>query len=163
MQWKWPWQRWLLWKCLEQLGTTYLSLFLPSPGLTPSPILLYCLDVSLYYWMSLASPIQFPWWLCGKESAHQCRIWCRIRGLDSWVRKIPLKRKRQPTPAFVPGKSHGKRSLVGYRPWGHKESGTSWWLNNKSKNQSLPSPVSAANSGSTAKESSTRTNDDRVL
>ena len=28
----------------------------------------------------------------------------------------------QPTPAFPPGESHGQRSLVGYRLWGHKES-----------------------------------------
>ena len=30
--------------------------------------------------------------------------------------------KWQPTPVFLPGKYHGWRSLVGYRPWGHKES-----------------------------------------
>jgi len=29
----------------------------------------------------------------------------------------------QPTPVFLPGKSQGWRSLVGYSPWGHKESG----------------------------------------
>ena len=28
----------------------------------------------------------------------------------------------QPTPVFMPGKSHGPRSLGGYSPWGHKES-----------------------------------------
>ena len=28
----------------------------------------------------------------------------------------------QPTTVFMPGKSHGPRSLVGYNPWGHKES-----------------------------------------
>ena len=39
-----------------------------------------------------------------------------------WVRKIPWRRACQPTPAFFPGKSHGQRSLVGYSPWGHKES-----------------------------------------
>ena len=27
----------------------------------------------------------------------------------------------QPTPVFLPGESHGERSLVGYSPWGHKE------------------------------------------
>ena len=32
------------------------------------------------------------------------------------------RRKWQPTPVFLPGKSHGRRSLVGYSPWGHKES-----------------------------------------
>ena len=29
---------------------------------------------------------------------------------------------RQPTPVFLPGESHGQRTLVGYSPWGHKES-----------------------------------------
>ena len=32
------------------------------------------------------------------------------------------RRKWQPTPVFLPGKSHGQRSLVGYCPWGRKES-----------------------------------------
>ena len=32
-----------------------------------------------------------------------------------------LGRKWQPTPVFLPGKSHAQRSLVGYSPWGHKE------------------------------------------
>ena len=36
----------------------------------------------------------------------------------------PRIRKWQPTPVFLPGKSHGPRSLVGYRPWGRKESDT---------------------------------------
>ena len=34
------------------------------------------------------------------------------------------RRKWQPTPVLFPGKSHGQRSLVGYRPWGRKESDT---------------------------------------
>ena len=38
-----------------------------------------------------------------------------------WVEKIPWHRKWQPTPIFLPGESHGQRSLVGYSPWGHKE------------------------------------------
>ena len=46
------------------------------------------------------------------------------RHLDSWVRKIPWRRKWQSTPALLPGKSHGWRSLIGYSPWGHKESDT---------------------------------------
>ena len=32
----------------------------------------------------------------------------------------PRKRKWQPTPVFLPGKSPGQRSLVGYRAWDHK-------------------------------------------
>ena len=45
----------------------------------------------------------------------------------TWVRslrKIPWRRKWQPTPALLPGESHGRRSLVGYSPWGCKESDT---------------------------------------
>ena len=41
---------------------------------------------------------------------------------DPWLGKIPWKRKRQPTPVILPGKLHGQRSLVGYSPWGRKES-----------------------------------------
>ena len=37
-------------------------------------------------------------------------------------------RKWQPTPVFLPGKSHGQRSLAGYSPWGHKESDMTQWL-----------------------------------
>ena len=41
--------------------------------------------------------------------------------VPSLGRKIPLRRKWQPTPVFLPGESHGPRSLVGCGPWGHKE------------------------------------------
>ena len=44
--------------------------------------------------------------------------------IDPWVGKIPLRRKRQPTAVFLPGESHGWRSLVGYSPRGCKESDT---------------------------------------
>jgi len=38
------------------------------------------------------------WWLSGKESTCQCRL-----GFHSWVGTIPWRRKRQPTPLFLPG------------------------------------------------------------
>ena len=38
------------------------------------------------------------------------------------------RRKWQPTPVFLPAKSHGWRSLVGYSPWGREESDTAEWL-----------------------------------
>ena len=40
------------------------------------------------------------------------------------VRKMPWRRKWQPTSVFLPGESHGQRNLVGYSPWGSKESDT---------------------------------------
>ena len=45
----------------------------------------------------------------------------RRPGFNLWVGKIPWRRKLQLTPVFLPGESHGQRSLVGYCPWGHKE------------------------------------------
>ena len=59
-------------------------------------------------------------WFSGKESTCQCRR-CRF---DPWVGKVPWRRKWQPTPLFLPGKSHGHRSLAGYSPRGCKESDT---------------------------------------
>ena len=58
-------------------------------------------DFSLYYF----------------ETAYQCQRW----EFDPWVGKIPWRRKWQPIPVFLPGKSHRQRSLVGYSPWGHKK------------------------------------------
>ena len=58
--------------------------------------------------------------------ASQAALWsritcqCRRFGFDPWVRKIPRKRKWQPTPKFLPGKSYGQRSLEGYSPQGRK-------------------------------------------
>ena len=57
-----------------------------------------------------------PRWLSNKEPACQC--WRHRRHVyDPWVRKIHCRRKWQPTPVFLPGKSHGQRSMVGYSPW----------------------------------------------
>ena len=52
----------------------------------------------------------------GKES-RRCKR-CRF---DPWVRKIPWRKEWQPTPVFLPGKSHGQTSLLGDSPLGHKE------------------------------------------
>ena len=59
------------------------------------------------------------WGLNGKASACQCRR-C---GFDPWVRKIPWRRKWQSTLVFLPGNSHGQRSLLGYSPWDCKNVG----------------------------------------
>ena len=48
----------------------------------------------------------------------------QVTRVQSLSQKIPWRRKWQPTPVFLPGKSHGQRSLVGYSPWGCKESYT---------------------------------------
>ena len=55
----------------------------------------------------------FPGGASGEESACQCRRCKRLKrcGFDPCVRKIPWRRRWQPTPVFLPGKSHGQRSL----------------------------------------------------
>ena len=40
------------------------------------------------------------------------------------LRRSPWRKKWQPPPVFLPGKSHGRRILVGYRLWGRQELGT---------------------------------------
>ena len=66
----------------------------------------------------------------------QVAQWVRIRlqsrrlrrcGFAPWIMTIPGRRAWQPTPAFLPGKSHGQRSLAGYRP-SVAESDTTEWL-----------------------------------
>ena len=58
----------------------------------------------------MLSMIGLPLWLSGKEYV------CSAGAVGS----IPWRRKWQPTPVFLSGKSHGQRRLVGYHPWGHK-------------------------------------------
>ena len=51
-------------------------------------------------------------------------LYCRRPGFDPCVGKIPWRRKWQSIPVFLPGESHGQRSLAGRSPQGHKESDT---------------------------------------
>ena len=60
------------------------------------------------------------WWLRQESVCLQCGR----PGFNPWVRKIPWRRPWQPTPVLLPGKTHGWRSMVGYSPWGRKESDT---------------------------------------
>ena len=77
---------------------------------------------------------------------HWAEFDCNMRPrFNPWVGKILWRRAEQPTPVFLPGESHGQRSLAGYRPWeGHKEAdttetkwktGTKW---NKTQGRDLP-------------------------
>ena len=53
------------------------------------------------------------------KNVPECRRHRRRRS-NPWVGKIPWRSKWQPIPVFLPGKSHGQRSLVGYNPWDYK-------------------------------------------
>ena len=67
----------------------------------------------------LASCVKLIWPIAW-NTAHKTNA----PGFGHWVGKIPWRRAMQPPPAFLPGESHGPRSLVGYSPWGPKESDT---------------------------------------
>ena len=62
----------------------------------------------------------FPVCATVKESACQCRRHKRHR-FNHWFGKIPWRRVWQPTPIFLPGESHGQRSLAAYSQEGHTE------------------------------------------
>ena len=66
----------------------------------------------------LLNRVRLPRWLNDQQSTCQCRKY----EFDPWLRKISWRRTWQPTPVFLPGKSYGQGSLVGYSPWGPKES-----------------------------------------
>ena len=72
-------------------------------------------NLRLHFIIGIHTFIGFPNGSARKEPTCQCR---RRRFLG-W--EDPLEKERQPTPVFLPGKSHGQRSLVGYSPSGHKE------------------------------------------
>ena len=67
------------------------------------------------------SAYSFPGGSDGKESANNTGN-IRDVGLISGLGRFPWRRAWLPTPVFLPGESHGQRSLVGYSPFGHRES-----------------------------------------
>ena len=91
-------------------------------------------DLDLPLTWSLAF-YHFPW------ASHIAQLVKNLPAMqETWVRFLgwedPWRRKWQPTPVFLPGEFHGQRSLVGYSPWGRKESDTTerlhfslstWW------------------------------------
>ena len=70
--------------------------------------------------MQLYNGVDFPGGSDSKASVYNVGDLGSIPGLG----RSPWRRKWQPTPVLLPGKSHGQRSLVDYCPWGRKESDT---------------------------------------
>ena len=84
----------------------------------------FCTFLLLWvYSMLMVLVLDVPGGASCKEPTCRCRRPKR-QGFDPWVGKIPWRRAWQPTPVFLPGESHGQRSLVGYSSWSLKESDT---------------------------------------
>ena len=100
----------------------FMMIFMMSkvPTITNCPLILIpCfLDCShertLRFWASQVA----QWW--------RILLQCKKLGFSLWVGKIPWRKKWQPTPVFLPVKSHGQKSLEGYSPWGRKRIGQNW-------------------------------------
>ena len=112
---------------------------LPDPGIEPASLMSPILAGGFFitetprksHYISEVTGIKgLLWWLSGKESAQHCRR----PGFHPWVRKTPWRRKWQPTPVFLPVKSQGQWSLVGYSPWSRKELDMTQQLDNNNKN-----------------------------
>ena len=103
-----------------------LTLFEPVDcSMLGFPVLHYLLEFAQthVHWVSDVIYIiyMYIWGFLGCLDGRVC-LQCWRSGFDPWVGKSPWRRKWQPTPVFLPGKSHGQRSLVAYNPWGRKES-----------------------------------------
>ena len=83
---------------------------------------LWDISISIYLFMRYKPLSVFPKMILGWEIHRdlQFGVKCRRHGFYPWVRKMPWRRKWQPTSVFLPGKSHGQRRLVGYSPWGRR-------------------------------------------
>ena len=76
-------------------------------------------------YVEVKAPLRHSAGFPGGSDGKSICLQCGRPGFDPWAGKIPQRRKWQATPVvLLPGKFHGRRSLVGYSPWGRKESDT---------------------------------------
>ena len=76
------------------------------------PVSLGAFHSLLWSTQSGGTSCKYPPCYCRRHKRH-----C----FNSWVRKIPWRRKWQATQVFLPGESHEQRSLAGYSPYSHTE------------------------------------------
>ena len=76
----------------------------------------------VFTWWSLCNVCQYVLVSTSDLRKHDCHKHNKCIYIRRW------RRQWHPTPVLLPGKSHGRRSLVGCSPWGHEESDTAEWL-----------------------------------
>ena len=123
-----------MWSCF--LAPAESRAFTTAP--VASSIIIVSVSLSVYRY---TAPWGFPGGANGKELAHQCKRQKR-HGFDPWVRKIPWRRSWQPTPVFLPGESHGPKSLsIGPHRVGHNWSDLACMHTALRRRQWHPTPV----------------------
>ena len=97
---------------LGNLKTKKIGVLFPFLGLLTGGTLVMA-------WPHISATRQWAWYHSLTGQKHFLRqtppTFCV--SIEAWVRKIPWRRKWQASPVFLPGKSHGRRSLVGCSPW----------------------------------------------
>ena len=83
----------------------------------------------MYSWVQSTKGYQIRGF-AGDPSDKEPICQCRRCSFDPWVGKNSWRREWQPILVYLPGESHGHRSLVGNSPWGHKQWATTELLNN---------------------------------
>ena len=107
-------------KCSQTLPSSHY-LYLPWQSASEWEKIRRNVECLMALYETVGSDLGFLCGAHGQEPACQCRRHKRHK-FDPWVRRISWSRKWKPTPLSLPGESHGQRSLVGYNPWGWKES-----------------------------------------
>ena len=84
------------------------------------------ITISFLYLCPFTQHLGFPHGTVGEESTCNAGD-AGWYGFDPWVRKIPWRKEGQSTLVFLPEKSHGERSMLGYSQKGHRELDTTEW------------------------------------
>ena len=81
----------------------------------------YATDSLIFKWDSMSSSVKGQAPLVAQTVKNLPAMWKTWLGSVPGSGRFPWRRKWQPAPAFLPGESHGQRSLAGYSPWVRKE------------------------------------------
>ena len=105
--------------CLPPGNSQFWDVFHLLTGLSEVTVIINSYTVSSNssdpFSFHLTTQTGFPGSASSNDPTCQCKRHKRLE-FHPWVGKIPWRRERQPAPAFLPGESHGQRSLVGYSP-----------------------------------------------
>jgi len=113
-------------KCLSLASPALAGRFFTTEPPEKPMFIISSIFIIAYFFLRSSIHICFHMFPAGSDG--KVCLQCGRLGLNPWVGKIPWRRKWQPTLVFLPGKSHGWRSLADYSPWGLTELYTTEWF-----------------------------------